>query len=242
MMYDRNYSSLTMRKQRRRRDWHGVAIVAIFVLGACLVAVAFLFRDDESDIPSAPESREILEHESARDANPNAEAHVPSPENRKKPNIQEIPREEIKQNSKNSPKIENSKSPSQQIAPTHAPTAHFNAMVDFARLPTENGGISPKLGHYAIVDSPVVYDENTSPEDILRARAKHYVVVSGDILGRIAQKHHCTIEQIQKANRMADDRIKIGQKLLIPDCISENSAKTKDNSANSDIPSVPNPL
>ena len=91
-------------------------------------------------------------------------------------------------------------------------------MVDFARLPIQSGAVAPKLGHFRIQQTDIVYDAATKPEDILRDQASHYTVVSGDILGRIAQKHGCSIEQIQKANQMIDDKIKIGQKILIPNC------------------------
>jgi nucleoid-associated protein YgaU len=49
------------------------------------------------------------------------------------------------------------------------------------------------------------------------AAAAVYVVKSGDTLARIAKAHGTTAEEIAKANNLADpDRLKVGQKLLIP--------------------------
>ena len=96
------------------------------------------------------------------------------------------------------------------------------AMFDLARLPVRKGGMAPQTGHFAIVSAPITYSENVAPEVIAAAEATTYIVISGDILGKIAQKHGCTIAQIQKANRMTNDQIKIGQKLLIPNCQSGN--------------------
>ncbi|MCL2325294.1 MAG: LysM peptidoglycan-binding domain-containing protein [Proteobacteria bacterium] len=89
-----------------------------------------------------------------------------------------------------------------------------------SELPPQHGAIAPKLGRFYVVERDLAFDANVSSEVIAAAKAKPYVVVAGDILGRIAKQHGCTIEQIQKANRLTGDQIKIGQKLLIPDCQS----------------------
>lgn len=46
--------------------------------------------------------------------------------------------------------------------------------------------------------------------------AKTYTVVSGDSLWKIANKHHTSVQAIKDKNRMAGDKLKIGQTLLIP--------------------------
>ena len=69
-MIDRNYSTLTMKRRAKRRDWRSMAIGIALVLGIILVAIAFIFRDDAGDIPEAPESRSITAHASARLAPP----------------------------------------------------------------------------------------------------------------------------------------------------------------------------
>ena len=49
-----------------------------------------------------------------------------------------------------------------------------------------------------------------------QAKAKTYTVVKGDNLGKIARRHHTTVDAIKKANKLKNDRIDIGQKLIIP--------------------------
>ena len=43
-----------------------------------------------------------------------------------------------------------------------------------------------------------------------------HTVVAGDSLWALAKKHNTTIEAIQAANNMTDDKIRAGQKLTIP--------------------------
>jgi hypothetical protein len=43
-----------------------------------------------------------------------------------------------------------------------------------------------------------------------------YTVVAGDILEKIAKRHHTTIEAIMAANSLSNDSLSIGQKLKIP--------------------------
>ena len=229
-MIDRNYSTLTMKRRAKRRDWRSMAIGIALVLGIILVAIAFIFRDDAGDIPEAPESRSITAHASTNtvelDDNTSPElAMVAS-------NDSARPAPALAPNAFGSPGAPNTapnaaKQPAIGQMPNrlNAPNAHVGdntrhaqAMVDFARLPIQSGAVAPKLGHFRIQQSDIGYDAATSPADILRDQASHYTVVSGDILGRIAQKHGCSIEQIQKANQMIDDKIKIGQKILIPNC------------------------
>jgi LysM repeat protein len=43
-----------------------------------------------------------------------------------------------------------------------------------------------------------------------------YTVVKGDVLEKIARRHHTTVEAIMTANERDNDRLQIGQKLKIP--------------------------
>ena len=43
----------------------------------------------------------------------------------------------------------------------------------------------------------------------------YYKVKSGDSLGRIAQKYHCTVKQLKSWNNLKSDRINIGQRLKV---------------------------
>jgi LysM repeat protein len=43
-----------------------------------------------------------------------------------------------------------------------------------------------------------------------------YLVKSGDTLSRIAKSHHTSIKAIKEANKLATDRISVGEKLQVP--------------------------
>ncbi len=222
MMLNRSYSSLTMKKRAKRRDWRAVAIFAVLALGLGLVILAFALRGEESDIPDAPETRRITAHVSADIAESDAGAFdaAPDPARRAAPDI----------GAQKQPPAPKQKTPSG--APAQNPTnpgspdksRQARAMADLAGTPAPPGASAPKLGLYRIRNAGIVYDSSASPEEILRDQSTRYTVVSGDIIGRIAQKFGCSAEQIQKANNMADDKIKIGQKLLIPNCREAASA------------------
>lgn len=49
-----------------------------------------------------------------------------------------------------------------------------------------------------------------------QAKPKTYTVVKGDNLGKIAKRYNTTVAALKKANKLKDDRINIGQKLVIP--------------------------
>ena len=193
MMLNRSYSSLTMKKRAKRRDWRAVAIFAVLALGLGLVILAFALRDEESDIPDAPETRRITAHVSADIAESDAGVFDAAPDPARRAGAPDKSRQ-------------------------------ARAMADLAGAPAPPGASAPKLGLYRIRNAGIVYDSSASPEEILRDQSTRYTVVSGDIIGRIAQKFGCSAEQIQKANNMADDKIKIGQKLLIPNCREAASA------------------
>ncbi len=231
MMLNRSYSSLTMKKRAKRRDWRAVAIFAILALGLGLVILAFALRDEESDIPDAPETRNITAHVSAdigeygageygageyEAGEYEAGAFDPAPDLERRAatdlGAQKRPADEKQKTLPGAP--------AQIPPPPGAPdkSRQARAMADLARIPAPPGASAPKLGFYRMRNAGIVYDSSASPEEILRDQSTRYTVVSGDIIGRIAQKFGCSAEQIQKANHMTDDKIKIGQKLLIPNC------------------------
>jgi LysM repeat protein len=43
-----------------------------------------------------------------------------------------------------------------------------------------------------------------------------YVVKSGDMLGKIAQKFKTTVKRLREVNNLPSDRIRVGQKLKLP--------------------------
>lgn len=54
------------------------------------------------------------------------------------------------------------------------------------------------------------------PVETIGAGYIDYKVKKGDVLEKIARHHHCTVDQIMKANQMASSYLKIGQVLKIP--------------------------
>ncbi len=77
-----------------------------------------------------------------------------------------------------------------------------------------------------------------------------YIVKKGDILGSIAKEHKVKISALKKANKMSNDNIRIGQKLIIPGAVSSESAApvnavpadtTAPAPADAAVPAVDNP-
>ena len=213
-MLELNESKLLFKSKKRRKSLPLSAIVALFILGIILVVVAVIANHESYDDPELPESLQIAKHASSLPEGEDFAPHETDADDSPKPD-QDEPEPKTPKNSKKAPEVQIEDEVVQN--PTIA-----TAMYDFANIPVSPGALKPQIGRYTIINTPLKYDENASPEAIAAAQAKVYVVVSGDILGRIAQKHGCTIAQLQKANRMANDQIKIGQKLLIPDCDSKS--------------------
>ena len=42
-----------------------------------------------------------------------------------------------------------------------------------------------------------------------------YKVKSGDTLGKIARRNHCTVKQLMNWNKLKNDRLSVGQKLKV---------------------------
>ncbi len=210
MLERRESQHLVFQKRRRKADWARPVIFGLFLTGIALVIVSFALREDESEMPAPPERRAITAHASSRpspqSAEPTAQTDPEAPADESKP----APKAAVAESkpvaeSKSAPKASSDCS-------TRA------AAASLAALPIAHGATAPQLGRFRLQQGPVLYDKNTSPEAILAAQATTYIVVAGDILGRIAQKHGCTTAQLQRVNRLRDDQIKIGQKLLIPNC------------------------
>lgn len=58
--------------------------------------------------------------------------------------------------------------------------------------------------------------KEVKPVKIKPVKPKIYIVKSGDVLSKIAEKNHTTVKQIQKLNNLKGDQIQIGQSLKIP--------------------------
>ena len=186
----------------------------LFAAGITLIVLA-LSRRGESDEPQASGKRMIHVHASSIPPSVDSVAVAPSPVPTASP----------------APLIPGVATP--QPAPTAPqnvpvrPDSAAAAQVMLVHQPVQPGALGPQLGRYAVAHAALSYDKSVSPEVIAAAQATTYVVVAGDVLGRIAKKHGCTIAQIQKANRMTGDQIRVGQKLLIPNCATASEADIK---------------
>ena len=49
-----------------------------------------------------------------------------------------------------------------------------------------------------------------------RVQWSHHVVQRGDVIGKVAQRHGISVDAIRSANRLSNDRLRVGQDLLIP--------------------------
>ena len=214
-------------RKKRRKSWQKLLVAACLCLGIGLIIVSLRSGQKDSQPPELPSDRAIIAHASSLPDDsfvPDTAGQAPkagdtantAKKNDQKPaNTQSLPQ---KNNAPVAPKAD-LKSPPIDSSVGVAATAMFN----LAQMPVTHGGVQPKTGHYTIVSSPITYSDNVAPEVIAAAEATTYIVIAGDILGKIAQKYGCTIAQIQIANRMTNDQIKIGQKLLIPKCQSGNA-------------------
>lgn len=211
-MLDRRKSRSVELKKFHRGSKRLIAAAGVFVAGVAFVLAAFIFRDDEMQTPPAPAPRQITAHESS--ILENSAANTAS-----KPKQDEIePPKKITKFEERAENIEN-----RAQLPIKMPEISKNraALEDFLSIPRTNNAVSAGFENRRLHIPEIAYDAAASPQEILASQSKVYVVVSGDILGRIAQKNGCTIAQLQKANGLSNDQIKIGQKLLIPNCSGE---------------------
>ena len=63
------------------------------------------------------------------------------------------------------------------------------------------------------------------------ANATTYTVKSGDVLGRIAERHGCTVAQIKAWNGLTSNNIQVGQKLIVSAAASSSSSQTSSSAA-----------
>ena len=199
---------------RKRRNYSWIVIGALLIGGAAFIVLAVtLFSHDDEELPENA-VRRIEMHASAEgefntlSGKSSSEAPVEETSGRKKgvkPKLSQTGSVQAKALMKESAVQE---------------TGYSQGARTLLSLQPTEGTVSPKVGRFYVIKKSIEYSKNASPEAIAAAQATTYIVVSGDILGRIANRFGCTIEQIQVANRMANDQIKIGQKLLIPNCSS----------------------
>lgn len=74
---------------------------------------------------------------------------------------------------------------------------------------------------------PPVEKEEKKPEiaPFVSAKSEQITVKQGDSLDKIARNHSCSVDEIRKLNKLSEDRLKIGQNLLVPTGRSKSSKK-----------------
>lgn len=77
------------------------------------------------------------------------------------------------------------------------------------RLVIYRGGNAPASA------SSTSSSSSTTTKTAAPANATTYTVKSGDVLGKIAERHGCTVAQIKSWNGLTSNNIKVGQKLIV---------------------------
>lgn len=104
----------------------------------------------------------------------------------------------------------------------------------YVKLPLYNIGqyVSNEAELYAYVDEQEKKRKIALPKYIEDGSRITYRVVSGDYLGKIADKHGVSISSLKKWNGLRSNRLKIGQRLTIyPTKLISSTNSTKSNSA-----------
>ena len=79
------------------------------------------------------------------------------------------------------------------------------------RLVIYRGGHAPSSSSSASSSSTA----STSSSTAVPANATTYTVKSGDVLGKIAERHGCTVAQLKAWNNLTSNNIRVGQKLVV---------------------------
>ena len=86
-------------------------------------------------------------------------------------------------------------------------------------------GGSPSSSSSAAVQSSA---KPAAVQNAAPSNATTYVVKKGDVLGKIAERHGCTVAQLKQWNGLTSNNIKVGQKLKL-----NGSSSTSSSSASS---------
>ncbi len=96
---------------------------------------------------------------------------------------------------------------------------------DLHSLQTHGNSTSKTLNQYKVKIEQLEKQMNQLQEslhlvltalEVNESNSREYRVESGDTLEKIARKYSTTIKKIKELNRLSNDRIYIGQKLLLP--------------------------
>ena len=90
------------------------------------------------------------------------------------------------------------------------------------RLVIYRGGSAPASAS----SSSSASSSTTSQSTPAPANATTYTVKSGDVLGKIAERHGCTAAQLKAWNNLTSNNIRVGQKLIVSAAASSSSAQS----------------
>ena len=90
------------------------------------------------------------------------------------------------------------------------------------RLVIYRGGSAPASAS----SSSSASSSTTSQSTPAPANATTYTVKSGDVLGKIAERHGCTVAQLKAWNNLTSNNIRVGQKLIVSAAASSSSAQS----------------
>ena len=86
-------------------------------------------------------------------------------------------------------------------------------------LSSNNIRVGQRLVIYRGGNAPASASSSSSSSSTAKAaapaNATTYTVKSGDVLGKIAERHGCTVAQIKSWNGLTSNNIKVGQKLIV---------------------------
>ena len=95
-------------------------------------------------------------------------------------------------------------------------------------LSSNNIRVGQRLVIYRGGSAPASSGSSSSAESTpAPANATTYVVKSGDVLGKIAERHGCTVAQLRAWNNLTSNNIRVGQKLIVSASAS-SSTSTQD--------------
>ena len=93
--------------------------------------------------------------------------------------------------------------------------------------------VGQKLVIYRGGNAPVSASTSSSSSTAAPANATTYTVKSGDVLGKIAERHGCTVAQLKAWNNLTSNNIKVGQKLIVSAKSSSSEPKQQTSTSTS---------
>ena len=96
------------------------------------------------------------------------------------------------------------------------------------RLIIYRGGVSSSSSSSSSASSASAKQSGTTPQASAQAPANTttYTVKSGDVLGKIAERHGCTVAQLKAWNGLTSNNIRVGQKLKVAAPASNSSSQS----------------